>query len=74
MVNTPDFFTSAAPTSANEPKSFVTTLFFSSALVARASAMAPLVMAFAAAAFIPPLAMAILVEVEVSSSSKGHDQ
>merc|ERR1719225_979618 len=61
MVNTPDFLTSAAPTSANEPRSFVTTLFFSSQLVARASAMAPLVMARAGAAFIPPLAMAMLV-------------
>merc|ERR1719411_2300396 len=63
MVNTPDFFTSAVPISANEPKSFVTTLFFSSALVARASAMAPLDMAFAGAAFIPPLAMARKVGV-----------
>merc|ERR1719225_173779 len=67
MVNTPDFLTSAAPTSANEPRSFVTTLLFSSQLVARASAMAPLVMARAGAAFMPPLAMAMLVEVEVSS-------
>merc|ERR1719411_1792562 len=49
MVNTPDFLTSAAPTSANEAKSFVMTLFFNSALVARASARAPLLMAFAGA-------------------------
>ena len=33
IVNTPVFFTSAAPISPNEPKSLVTTLFFSSALV-----------------------------------------
>merc|ERR1719410_820431 len=59
MVKTPVFLTSAVPTSAKEPKSLVTTLFFSSQLVARASAMAALVMAFAAAAFIPPFAMAI---------------
>merc|ERR1719445_1301044 len=70
MVKTPAFLTSAVPTSAKEPKSFVTTLFFSSQLVARASAMAPLVIAFGAAAFIPPLAMAVVVEVEVSSKSK----
>merc|ERR1719219_3328185 len=61
MVKMPDFFTSVVATSANLSKSFVTTLFFSSALVARASARAPLVMAFAAA-FIPFGAMAILVE------------
>merc|ERR550519_2837412 len=51
MVNTPAFFTSAVPTSANLSKSFETTPFFSSKLVARDSARAPLVMAFAAAAF-----------------------
>merc|ERR550519_807688 len=53
MVNTPAFFTSAAPTSAKVPNSFVTTLLFSSALVARTSARAPLLMAFAATAFVP---------------------
>jgi len=38
MVNTPAFFTSAVPTSANEARSLVTTPFFSSAPVASASA------------------------------------
>merc|ERR1719384_60301 len=66
IVNTPDFFTSAVPTSAKLAKSFMTTLFFSSQLVARASAMVPLVMAFVGAAFIPFGAMAILAE-ETSS-------
>merc|ERR1719346_866312 len=41
----------------------VTTLFFSSALVASESARAPLVMAFAAAAFIPRGAMVIALRV-----------
>merc|ERR1719411_629405 len=48
MVKTPAFFTSAAPMSAKLVKSFVTTLFFSSDLVARVSAMAPLPMVLAA--------------------------
>jgi len=63
MVNTPVFFTSAAPISPNEPKSLVTTLFFSSTLDASESARAPLVMAFAAAAFIPRGAMVIALRV-----------
>merc|ERR1719343_844299 len=63
IVNTPFFFTSAAPISPNAPKSLVTTLFFSSALVASESARAPLVMAFAAAAFIPRGAMVIALRV-----------
>merc|ERR1719411_1464118 len=49
MVNTPDFLTSVAPTSANLPKSFETTAFFKSELVASESARAPLLMAFGAA-------------------------
>merc|ERR1719471_2328344 len=61
MVNTPDFFTSAIPISANLSKSFVTTPFFSSAPVARLSARAPLLIAFAAA-FIALGAMAKRVE------------
>merc|ERR1719384_457195 len=63
MVNTPDFFTSAVPTSAKLPKILVTTLFFSSTLVARTSARAPLVMVFGAAAFIPLGAMALVAEM-----------
>merc|ERR550534_1633824 len=89
MVKTPDFLTSAAPTSAKEPKSVVTTLFFSSQLVERESAMAPLVMAFEPAAFIPPFAMAVCGRIDAtrkqvqtawsqvryeSSWLKGHDQ
>merc|ERR1719414_147862 len=74
-VNTPDFLTSVAPTSANLAKSFETTLFFNSELVASTSARAPLPIAFEAAfiaaafiaaAFIPFGAMVMFVK-EASS-------
>merc|ERR550519_514129 len=74
MVNTPAFFTSAAPTSAKLPKSLVTTLLFNSALVASASARAPLVMLVAPAFFMPPFAMMIRrVDASVSNTSKQLD-
>merc|ERR1719242_748362 len=48
MVKMPFFFTSAVATSARLAITLVATAFFSSHFVARASAMAPLVMAVAA--------------------------
>merc|ERR1719273_2593131 len=45
MVKTPSFFTAAEATSARLAITLVATAFFSSHFVARASAMAPLVMA-----------------------------
>merc|ERR550532_1422501 len=50
IVKTPVFLTSVVPTSANAPKSFEMTLFFTFS-VSSAAARAPLVMAFAATAF-----------------------
>merc|ERR1719330_1830566 len=47
MVKTPSFFTAAEATSARLAIALVATAFFSSHFVARASAMAPLVMAVA---------------------------
>merc|ERR1712084_34256 len=47
MVKMPVFFTSAVATSARLTITWVATFFFSSHLVARASAIAPLVMAVA---------------------------
>merc|ERR1719191_231967 len=48
MVKTPSFFTAAVATSARLAITLAATAFFSSHAVARASAMAPLVMAVAA--------------------------
>merc|ERR1712242_221195 len=55
MVKMPSFFTAAVATSARLAITLVATAFFSSHFVARASAMAPLVMAVA---FFPMGAMA----------------
>merc|ERR1719346_150474 len=52
MVKMPSFFTAAVATSARLAITLVATAFFSSHFVARASAMAPLVMAVAAFFFI----------------------
>merc|ERR1719382_1947812 len=49
IANTPAFFTLVVATSARVSKTFAHTDFFSSQLVANASAIAPLVMAFAPA-------------------------
>merc|ERR1719410_1132226 len=61
IVKMPVFFTSAWPSSANEFKTLVVTLFFSSTLFAIESAMEPLVMALFPAAFFiaAPLAMVV---------------
>merc|ERR1711976_907236 len=49
IAKMPAFFTLVVATSASESKTFAHTDFFSSQLVANASAIAPLVMAFAPA-------------------------
>merc|ERR1719361_2864142 len=72
MLKTPVFFTSLVAMAAKLSMSFEHCVFFNSHSVARASAMAPFVMAFAPA-FIAFMGAIALAEKDLGAVAPGHN-